>query len=47
MIQRRQFLTAAGIAALAPIARPAAGVLPSPPAAPPLLASSALALLLG
>lgn len=47
MIQRRQLLAAATIAALAPIARPAAGVLPLPAPTPPLLASNALALLLG
>lgn len=49
MIERRQFLAAAGLAALAPAARSAAEALPLPvPAQPPrLLASNALALLRG
>jgi hypothetical protein len=46
MIERRQFLAAAGIAALSPIARPVRA-LPTPAPAAPLLASNALALLRG
>lgn len=47
MIERRQFLVGAGIAALSPLASPAAKALPIPAPAPRLLASNALALLRG
>lgn len=49
MIERRQFLAAAGLAALAPAARSTARALPLPTQAqaPRLLASNALALLRG
>ncbi|WP_167693054.1 hypothetical protein [Sphingomonas azotifigens] len=45
MIARRQFLTAAGAAALAPATKPVVQALPAP--APRPLASNALALLRG
>lgn len=47
MIERRQFLAAASIAALSPIARPATKALPASVPSPRLLASNALALLRG
>ena len=47
MIERRRFLAAAGIVALAPVARPAIRMLPMPARPTPLLASNALALLMG
>jgi len=46
MINRRRVLAGVGSAALAPVAAPVARAIALPPA-PPLLASSALAALLG
>lgn len=47
MIERRQFLVGAGIAALFPQAKASAKALQPSPPSPPLLASNALALLRG
>lgn len=47
MIERRRFLATAGLVALAPATRPAIRTLATPARTAPLLASNALALLIG
>lgn len=47
MIERRRLLVAAGVVALAPVARVATRTLPIPASPAPLLASNALSVLMG
>lgn len=47
MIERRRFLVTAGVVALAPVSRAVIRTLPIPASPAPLLASNALAVLMG